>query len=117
SGTVLHHVVQTLPLWAALAMRRRPLAAWFLLPCFIFWLVIMAAIWAFLLHLPSFVNGHFSPVEIAMTIVVGVAALAGIAFSARTRAPIAMAAVGFVVGAGANFLCFRISQIPFIWRH
>src|SRR5438874_7766594 len=64
SGTVLHHIVQTLPLWAALAVRRRPLAAWFLLPCFIFWLAIMAAIWAFLLHLPSFVNGHFSPVEI-----------------------------------------------------
>jgi len=27
-------------------------------------------IWLFLLHLPSPINGHFSPVEVAMTLIV-----------------------------------------------
>lgn len=118
SSTILHHVVQTLPFWVVVAMRRRAWTRWFALPCFVFWLVIMAAIWAFLLHLPTFVNGHFSPVEIAMTVVVGIASLIGIAAALRTpRASVGLAISGFVLGAAAQFACFRLSQIPFIWRH
>lgn len=117
SSTVLHHIVQTLPFWVVLALRRHAIAGWFALPCFIFWLVIMVAIWAFLLHLPTFVKGHFSPVEIAMTIVCGIASVIGIAASIRRRAPIAMALLAFASGAAAQFVSFRVGQIPYIWRH
>jgi hypothetical protein len=118
SSTILHHIVQTLPFWVIVALRRRSWTSWFALPCFIFWLVIMAAIWAFLLHLPTFVNGHFSPVEIAMTIIVGIASLGGIIAAIRTRGVGLVAAIAaFVFGAAAQFGCFWLSEIPFIWRH
>ena len=118
SNTILHHIVQTFPFWLLAAVRRRAWPNWFALPCFIFWLVIMVAIWAFLLHLPTFVQGHFSPVEIAMTIVCGIASVLGIAAAIRTRgASLGGAVAAFVGGAAAQYACFRISQIPFIWRH
>lgn len=118
SNTVLHHIVQTFPFWVVVAVRRRAWSNWFALPCFIFWLVIMVAIWAFLLHLPSFVQGHFSPVEIAMTIICGIASVLGIVAAVRTRgAALGVAVAAFVGGTAAQYVCFRISQIPFIWRH
>ncbi len=117
SSTVLHHIVQTAPYWLAIVCRRRRWAAWFALACFVFWLIIMAAIWAFLLHLPSFVSGHFSPVEVAMTILCGIASLIGIAAAIRTRTRWPLALAAFAGGAAAQFAAFRISQIPFIWKH
>ena len=117
SNTVLHHLVQTLPLWAAAAAGRKPAAQWFALPCFVFWLGIMAAIWLFLLHLPSFVNGHFSPVEIAMTILVGIAALVAIPATPFRGVSPGTAAAGFLLGAVAQFAAFRLSLIPVIWNH
>ena len=118
SSTILHHIVQTLPLWIPIAFRRRAWASWFALPCFLFWLFIMVAIWMFLLHLPTFVNGHFSPVEIAMTIVCGIASVAGIVAALKTRAvPLGTAVALFFAGAAAEFACFWISRIDFIWHH
>jgi hypothetical protein len=79
----------------------------------------MILIWMFLLHLPSGpVHGHFSPVEIAMTIVVGIASLLGIVAAVKTASLRVSAGVAaFVLGAVAQFACFQISKIPFIWRH
>jgi len=85
SNTILHHMVQTLPFWVVVGLRRRPVAVWFALPCFLFWLVIMAAIWLFLLHLPTFVHGHFSPIEIAMTLVTSIASVAGVVAAFKSR--------------------------------
>jgi hypothetical protein len=117
SHTILHHVVQTLPLWAVVLFARKPAVKWFGVPCFLFWLAIMAMIWLFLLHLPSPVSGHFSPVEIAMTLVVGLASVLALASSVRIRgAGFARAALAFVVGACVQYVCFRISEIPAIWN-
>jgi len=118
SNTILHHIVQTAPFWVVLGLRRRSVAAWFALPCFLFWLIIMLAIWLFLLHLPTFVDGHFSPVEIAMTIVTGIASFVGIVAGIRSRgAGLWPAIVAFGLGGVAQYACFRISMIPIIWRH
>jgi hypothetical protein len=37
----------------------------------------MALIWLYLLGLSNLISGHFAPVEIAMTIIVGAAAIVG----------------------------------------
>lgn len=80
SGEIARHVLQTLPLWPAtvLGLAGSVRAKWAGLPVFVFWFAIMALIWAFLLGLSTVASGTYSPVEIAMTVVVGVAALVGL---------------------------------------
>lgn len=80
SHGVLRHIVQTSPLWIAvvLGIRRSASTKWAALPCFVFWLLLMIAIWLYLLGWARFLSGTFSPTEIAMTLVVGLAAIAGI---------------------------------------
>src|SRR5580700_6801212 len=91
----LRHEVQTRPLWfpIALGFRQRELAKWSALPCLIFWLAIMVFIWLFLLGWARIVSGHYSAVEIAMTLVIGLACLCGISVSLKwptqVRAPTA----------------------------
>jgi len=81
------------------------LAKWSALPCFIFWLAIMSLIWLFLLGLPSPVSGTFNPTEIAMTLIVGVASLAGIVVSLRCRT------VSSLPTAVSVFLLFAVLQV------
>jgi hypothetical protein len=83
----LRHQVQTLPLWFPIVagFQGRESAKWSALPCFVFWLAIMAFIWLFLLGLPSPVSGTFNPAEIAMTLAVGAASAVGIAVCLRWR--------------------------------
>ena len=115
TGLVLRHVVQTLPLaiGAALGTRFRPVS-WFALPCFAFWLGLMAEIWLSLLGIAHLVNGHFTAFEIAMTVVVASAALVGIVSALRLprTLPIGTAAGLFVLGAALQWTCFRISMLP-----
>lgn len=118
SNGSLRHEVQTLPLWfpIVLGFRQRELAKWSALPCFIFWLAIMVFIWLFLLGWARIVTGHFSPVEIAMTLAIGAACLAGIGVSLRWRTtvrPLAAWSMA-VLFAGLQLLAFRLSLIPFI---
>ena len=114
----LRHEVQTLPLWfpIVLGFQRREVAKWMALPLLIFWLAIMIAIWLFLLGWARIVSGHFSPAEIAMTIVIGVACAIGLLVSARWRSgtqPVAAATLGVLFGL-LQVLSFRISLIPYI---
>jgi hypothetical protein len=117
SNGSLRHEVQTLPLWfpIVLGFRQRELAKWSALPCLIFWLAIMVFIWLFLLGWAHIVSGHFSPIEIAMTLVIGVACVTGIVFSLRWRTAVSsFAAVGSAVLFGTlQLLAFRISLIPY----
>jgi len=78
----LHHEVQTLPLWVPIVagFNRRKWARWYALPCFLFWLLCMVLIWLFLLGWAHIISGHFSPIEVAMTLIVGAASAAGIGF-------------------------------------
>src|SRR5579863_2371727 len=83
----LRHEVQTLPLWfpIVLGFRHRELAKWSALPCLIFWLAIMVFIWLFLLGWARIVSGHFSGVEVAMTVVIGIACVSGLGVTLRWR--------------------------------
>jgi hypothetical protein len=80
SRTELRHVVQTLPLWvgAILGYLGARMARWVALPLFVFWLVLMSLIWLYLLGWANVIHGHFSRIEIAMTLIVGVSSLVGI---------------------------------------
>jgi hypothetical protein len=118
SSLVLRHIVQTLPLWiaAVLGMRRARATGWVALPLFLFWLMLMAVIWLHLLGMAHIISGHFSPIEIAMTIIVGAASLAGIGLCARFKSHItaARATITFVVIAALQCACFVLSFGPSI---
>ncbi len=116
----LRHEVQTLVLWFPIVLwfQRREMAKWAALPCLVFWLVIMIFIWLFLLGWAHLLSGHFSPVEIALTMVIGIASATGIAVCLRWRtATGGPAAAGAAILSGLlQLLVFRISLIPFIAR-
>lgn len=118
SNGSLRHEVQTLPLWfpIVLGLRRRELAKWSALPCLIFWLTIVVFIWLFLLGWARIVTGHFSPVEIAMTLVIGIACVIGLTVAVRWRTSVKpLAALGVaVLFAALQVAAFRISLIPYI---
>jgi len=121
SSGSLRHEVQTLPLWfpIVLGFRQRDLAKWVALPCFVIWLALMTFIWLFLLGWARIIAGHFSPAEIAMTLVVGVACALGIVVSFRWPTAVSR---GKAVGAAVLFgllqlVALRVSFIPYIASH
>ena len=114
----LRHEVQTLPLWVAIVagLRQKRIAKWAALPCFIFWLAIMIAIWLFLLGWARLVTGHFSPTEIAMTLVVGCGSAAGIVACLRWRTDVRpLEASGtFLLFAALQVFAMRLSLLPYV---
>jgi hypothetical protein len=121
SNGSLRHEVQTLPLWFPIVMgfRGREVAKWSALPCLVFWFAIVTFIWLFLLGWSRILTGHYSPVEIAMTLVIGAACLAGIGLSLRwkTSTSLGMDLGTVVLLGGLQLLAFRISLIPYIATH
>jgi hypothetical protein len=118
SHLVLRHVVQTLPLWVAvtLGLKRSHAAGWTGLPVFLFWLVLMATIWLYLLGVSNILSGHFTHLEIAMTVVVGIASAVGIVTFFRLRSYLSgwyLASI-FIVLAVIQLVCFRLSFLPAI---
>jgi hypothetical protein len=118
SHGVIRHIVQTSPLWIAIVLgaRRSPWSKWAALPCFVFWLMLMTAIWLFVLGWARIVTGTFSPTEIAMTLIVGIASLAGIVAGFTMRSEVLglrAAAIAAVVGA-LQVAAFRVSLLPAI---
>jgi hypothetical protein len=115
-GTVFRHAAQTAPLWLGifLGWRRNPLARWIALPMFLFWIVVMVLIWLFLLGWARVVHGTFSPMEIAMTLVIGFASLAGVVSALGRQAPTSRlsAAGAFLLGAALQVAAFRVSMLP-----
>ena len=115
SGTMLRHVVQVAPMVAAIVAQRlrpqwrRPAS----IPLFVFWLFIMSLIWLFLLGMARIVTGHFSPTEIALTLVIGIACLVGLGSAIRggSRVPLWTSLPVFVIFAalqiGAMWLSLR----------
>jgi len=120
SGTSLRHVVQTAPIWigVVLGFRGSALARWIALPFFLFWLAIVVIIWLFLLNIAHWVNGTFTPPEVAMTVVMACASIGGIVTAVRGgKRTSAMAAIGmFVLGAVLQFATFWVSMLPGIAR-
>lgn len=118
SHGVLRHVVQTSPLWIAIGLggRRSAWSKWAALPCFIFWLLLMTAIWLFLLGWARIVSGTFSPTEVAMTLVVGAASVYGIvrAFAMRTQVGPGPAALAALLAGLLQVAALRVSLLPAI---
>src|SRR5258708_12694235 len=116
SGLVLRHLVQTLPLWVgvALGFRRSRAVGWVGLPLFLFWLLLMTLIWLYLLGVSSILSGHFSGLEIAMTIVVGTASLVGIAMCVRFKSSFSVGSASpvFVVLPPLQCECFLPNLSP-----
>ena len=112
----LRHEVQTLPLWIpiVLGFRDDARANWCALPCFLFWLAIVAMIWAFLLNIAHIVSGHFSPTERTMTGIMAIAGLTGLVTIARAKRSVKLpVALGlFVLLAALQFAAFRLSLLP-----
>lgn len=115
SHGVLRHIVQTSPLWIAivLGLRNSALTKWAALPCFAFWLLLMTAIWLYLLGWAQLISGTFSPTEIAMTIVVGLASLAGIVSAVGTKSGVRpwAATATIVLVAVLQIAAFRLSLL------
>jgi len=117
SGTLTTHLVQILPVVIVLTLlagspQWGSAAAGSVLS---FWLVTMVGIWLFLLGLSRFLTGTFSPTEITLTVVIGVASLVGLAANGRTgglslttRVPAA------VVAAGLQALALWFSYQPIV---
>src|SRR6188472_4031428 len=81
SSTLLRHVVQVVPIvlvLVALFWRQR-LTPFFALPLFVIWALLMLLIWLYLLGVVTFFNGSFSPIEIALTVLIGAFSVVGIA--------------------------------------
>jgi hypothetical protein len=120
SNLVVRHMVQTAPLWigVTLGFRRSPATSWTALPCCLFWLLLMALIWSYLLGISHLVSGHFSQIEIAMTIIVGTASIFGIAGCLRFRSFLSPArrVASFVLMAVVQLVCFRLSLLPAVAR-
>jgi hypothetical protein len=87
SAGIIRHIVQRSALWIviALAARRSGWGKWAALPCYVFWFLLMAAIWLFLLGWAKIVSGTFSPIEITMTVIVGLASVVGFVTAIRTK--------------------------------
>ncbi|HEY3839229.1 MAG TPA: hypothetical protein VGL72_21795 [Bryobacteraceae bacterium] len=120
SNGSLRHEVQTLPLWfpIVLGFRRHHLAKWSALPCLIIWLALMMTIWSFLAGWTHLLSGHFSAIEIAMTIIVAGASAVGIVLCGRWRTATSTVAASlvFLSFAGLQVLALRISFLPYIAR-
>jgi cation transport ATPase len=116
SGEILRHLIQTLPIWIGviLGFRNSQWTKSAALPFFIFWFAIMTLIWLFLLGWSRIVKGHYSPTEIAMTILIGAAAFLGIIFCARMKTQIKFiqAATLFVLTALAQYAAMYVSLLP-----
>jgi hypothetical protein len=116
SHGILRHIVQTSPLWIAivLGIRRSAWTEWAALPCFVLWLLLMTFIWLYLLGWAQIISGTFSPTEIAMTLIVGLASIVGIVAAVRIRTPVrALPATAVVLlVALLQLAALRISFLP-----
>jgi hypothetical protein len=111
SGTLIRHVIQILPVvFALIAVKRKSTwGVYAALPIFIFWIFIMMLIWLFLLGIISIVTGHFTVVEIILTILIGLSGIWGIVTVIRCR-PTAQLVRGVLV-----FVLFTALQIIALW--
>jgi hypothetical protein len=80
SHTPLRHLVQVAPAGLVLVLIGRGFA-WAddaALPVFSFWFLIMLGIWLYLLGVARIITGRFSPVEVVLTILVGLSCVVGL---------------------------------------
>jgi hypothetical protein len=118
SNGVLRHAVQTLPLWFVIAagFRGRELVKYASAPCFTIWFVLMVLIWLFLLGWAKVISGHFKPIEVVLTLIVGAASVAGLLTGLRWKTSLSWTKALFTAAVFALFqiAALRISFLPMI---
>jgi hypothetical protein len=117
SDTLRTHLVQISPIVLLLALlpRVRPLVSAAAAAVLSWWIVTMSGIWLFLLGLSRFLTGRFSPTEILLTIVIGLACLAGLSASRRTETiPLRTRLATILFAAGLQSLALWLSYQPMI---
>jgi hypothetical protein len=115
SHLIVRHIIQVTPaaIAAIFVARAGRAARYAALPIFIFWLLIMTAIWLFLLGVARIVSGTFTAAEITLTIVIGFCCLWGIvAVLRRPRAGPLAAIIYFGAFAVLQFAGLWISMQP-----
>jgi hypothetical protein len=108
---VLRQMVQTLPLWVpiVLGFRGSEFAKWSALPCLIIWLATTVAIsligaaWVYV------VLGQFSPTELAMMLIVGLASAVGFFMALRWHTAVRPFSASTVT------LLFGVLQFSALW--
>ena len=119
SQTLLRHIVQVTPLILALIVAgRSPAGASAAAPLFAFWLLVMLGIWSFLLGIARVFPGRFTLPEIALTIVIAIASLAGLvaAYRRGTTAAMPKRIATIAVFAFLQYAAMWISTQPFVAR-
>ena len=120
SHSLVRHIIQIAPVLVALMLVLRGTdggvnaAA----PLFAFWLLIMGSIWLFLLGIARIFSGKFTPIEIALTIIIGVASVGGLVTVYRhggERSPAERLGLSFGF-AVLQFAAMWISVLPFVAR-
>ena len=111
SGTMLRHVVQIAPVVAAIlvVIIRPQWTRYAAAPVLLFWLFIMVLIWLFLLGLARVVTGQYTPVEVVLTLTIGIACSVGLwaVLRSASRVP---GWFGLAV-----FLTFAALQVGAMW--
>jgi hypothetical protein len=110
SHLLVRHVIQVTPavIAAVFVARAGRAARYAALPIFVFWLLIMTAIWLFLLGIARVVTGTFTPAETALTVAIGIFSLWGIV--AVLRRPRARPLPAIIY-----FLAFAALQLAGLW--
>src|SRR5436190_10765630 len=87
SHTPLRHVVQVAPVAAVLglAFARPGWARFAAVAVFLFWLFVMVLIWLYLAGIARVVSGHFTGIEVALTLAIGFASAGGLVAAFRAR--------------------------------
>jgi hypothetical protein len=87
-------------------------------PLFAFWLLVMGAIWLFLLGVARIVTGTFTTVEVGLTIIIGVASVLGLAAAYRrgSTIPLVPRLGTIAVFAALQFAAMWLSVQPFVAR-
>lgn len=107
SHTPLRHLIQVSPAVLALVLVNRQVtwARFAAMPILAFWLLIMLGIWLFLLGVADVITGTYSPMEIGLTIIIGLSCLVGLVAAGRSS-------VSGPRGSGVvAFLGFTILQV------
>lgn len=118
SHTLLRHFIQIAPLVVALGLLAWR-SAWGVsaaAPLFAFWFLIMGAIWLFLFGVARIVSGTFTPAEVTLTVIIGVACLLGLSTAYRRGTTLALRArLGTIaVFAVLQFAAMWLSVQPFV---
>ena len=115
SGTLLRHVVQILPIVAALVvLQRRPAwGAYAAFPILVFWIFIVLLIWLFLLGLSRIANGHYTLIEIVSTFLMAGFCVIGVTRTIPLGRDLSMLGrAGMFVVIRSDAVCRRVGQLP-----